>query len=142
MALACYHGKNPHTIDQARADIILNAISDPERRKIITSIKNQFKTVNEISEKTELSTSTVYRKIKELNEKNLLIPFSQILKNGKREFSYKSKIQRVEMNFEYDTLDVKIYTNLRDWIFVFIYALIDFIVSYGLQILDDFPNIL
>ena len=114
MTLVCYHGKNPHTIDQTRADIILNAISDPERRKIITSIKNQFKTVNEISEKTELSTSTVYRKIKELNEKNLLIPFSQILKNGKREFSYKSKIQRVEMNFEYDTLDVKIYTNLRD----------------------------
>ena len=114
MALVCYHGKNPHIIDQERADIILNAISDVERRKIITSIKNQFKTVNEISEKTELSTSTVYRKIKELNEKNLLISSSQILKNGKREFSYKSKIQRVEMNFEYDTLDVKIYTNLRD----------------------------
>lgn len=114
MALVCYHGKNPHIIDQERADIILNAISDVERRKIITSIKNQFKTVNEISEKTELSTSTVYRKIKELNEKNFLISSSQILKNGKRKFSYKSKIQRVEMTFEYDTLDVKVYTNLRD----------------------------
>ncbi|WP_316505331.1 ArsR family transcriptional regulator [Nitrosopumilus sp.] len=114
MALVCYHGENPHIINQERADIILNAISDPERRKIIASIKNEFKKVSQISEETHLSTSTTYRKIHELNEKNLLISSSKISANGKREFTYKSKIQKVIMTFEYDALDVRIYTNLRD----------------------------
>ena len=114
MALVCYHGENPHIINQERADTILHAISDPERRKIITSIKEEFKNVSQISEETQLSTSTTYRKIRELNEKNLLISSSKICANGKREFTYKSKIQKVTMTFEYDTLDVKIYTNLRD----------------------------
>lgn len=114
MALVCFHGENPHVINQERADIILGAISDPERRNIITSIKNKFKNVNQISEETNLPISTVYRKIHELNEKNLLISSSNIRTNGKREFTYKSKIQKVTMNFEHDELDVKIYTNLRD----------------------------
>ena len=114
MALVCFHGENPHIINQERADIILSAISDPERRKIITSIKNEFKNVNQIAKETQLSSSTVYRKIHELDEKNIIISSSKICANGKREFSYKSKIQKVTIKFEYDSLDVKIYTNLRD----------------------------
>lgn len=114
MALVCYHGETPHVINQERADIILKVISDPERRKIITSIKQEFKNVNQISEETKLPTSTVYRKIHELKEKNVILSSSKIRKDGKREFTYKSKIQKVTMKFEHNDIDVKIYTNLRD----------------------------
>ena len=114
MALVCYHGDNPHVINQDRADIVLNAIADPERRKIITSIKKEFKTAHQISGETQIPIGTTYRKIRELYEKNLLISSGKINEHGRKEFAYKSKIQKVTMIFEDDFLDVKIYTNLRD----------------------------
>ena len=114
MALVCYHGNNPHVINQDRADLVLNAISDSERRRIITSVKNDFKTAHQISEETGIPIGTIYRKIRELYEKNLLISSGKINSHGRKEFAYKSKIQRIEMIFENDILDIKIYTNLRD----------------------------
>lgn len=114
MALVCYHGSNPHTIDQKRADTILQIIANPERRKIINSIRDDFKTVNQIAEVSELSISTVYRKLRELSDKNILITSGRINSQKKRELTYKSKIRKVVTVFEEDALDIKIYTNLRD----------------------------
>ena len=114
MTLVCYHGNNPHVITQDRADLVLIAISEPDRRKILSVIKNDFKSVNEIAKELDFSASTVYRRISELNEKNLLISTSRIRINGKREFFYKSKICKVYMKFVDDSIDIQIYTNLRD----------------------------
>ena len=114
MALVCYHGENPHTINQERADMVLAAISDTKSRKIISSIKDEFKKISQIAQETSLPTSTVYRKVQGLHEKKLLITSGEISKYGKKEFAYKSKIQRVIMEFENNKLDIKIYTNLRD----------------------------
>ena len=114
MALVCYHGENPHRINQERADMVLAAISDTNSRKIISSIKDEFKKVNQIARETNLPTSTVYRKVQDLHGKKLLIMSGEISKYGKKEFTYKSKIQRVIMEFENNNLDIKIYTNLRD----------------------------
>ena len=114
MPLVCYHGENPHIIDQERADMILQVISDPERRKIINSIKDEAKTAIQISKETGLSISTVYRKIRELAEKHVVITSGRINSQNKREFNFKSKIRKVVTVFDNDALDVKIYTNLRD----------------------------
>lgn len=114
MALICYHGDNPHIINQERADIILESIANPDRRKIISTIKNKFKTANQIAKDVELPISTVYRRIRELNDKNVLIVQARITKKGKKEFSYKSKVRKVVFTFEDNMLDVQIYTNLRD----------------------------
>ena len=114
MALVCYHGENPYIINQEKADMILNAISDPERRKIISTIRDDFKSVNQITKETGLVKSTTYRKIMELNEKKLLLTSGKIGSHGKKEFTYKSKIQKVSMIFENNSLDLKVYTNLRE----------------------------
>ena len=84
MALVCYHGENPHIINQERADMVLAAISDKNSRKIISSIKDEFKKVNEITKDTGLPTSTVYRKVQDLHEKKLLITSGGISKFGKK----------------------------------------------------------
>ena len=114
MALVCYHGDNPHVINQERADLILGAISDPDRRKILNSIRDEFKTANQIASETNLPISTVYRKIHELDEKHVLISSGKINSHGKKEFTYQSKIRKVVAVFENNEIDVKIYTNLRD----------------------------
>ena len=113
VALVCFHGINPHLITQERAYLILRIISDPDKRKILISIKNEFKTVSKISSDTQLSISTVYRKINDLNENNILISSGTINNQGKKEFSYKSKIQKIVTVFGNDEFDVRIYTNLR-----------------------------
>ena len=114
MALVCYHGNNPHVINQERADFILKTIADPDRRKVIASIKNEFKTAIQISKETGITLNKVYKKIHELTSRNVLISSSKINSRGKKEFSYKSKIRKVLVEFEDDILDVQIYTNLRD----------------------------
>lgn len=114
MALVCYHGDNPHPINQERADFILGIIADKERRKILVSIKNEFKTIPQISEETKLSINKVYRKIHELAERNVLISSGKINNHGKKESIYKSKIRKVVTVFEDESMDVKIYSNLRD----------------------------
>ena len=114
MALVCYHGENPHRINQERADEILETVSDPYQRKIIGCIKDESKTVFQISKDAGIATSTVYRKIHKLDEKKLLISSGSITPQKKREFKYKSKIRKVVTVFDEDVIDVKIYTNLRD----------------------------
>ncbi len=114
MALVCYHGEIPHKIKQDRADVILKTMLDQDRRKIISCIKNESKTVIQISKETGLSISSVYRKIRDLDEKKLLFLSGNINFHRKREFRYKSKIRKVVVVFDKDVTDVKIYYNLRD----------------------------
>jgi len=114
MALVCYHGEIPHKINQDRANIILKTILDLDRRKVIFCIKNESMTVSQISKKTGFSISSVYRKIRELDEKKLLILSGDINLHRKKEFRYKSKIRKVVVVFDKDVTDVKVYSNLRD----------------------------
>ncbi len=114
MALVCYHGEIPYKINQDRVDVILKTMLDQDRRKIISCIKNESKTVIQISKETGLSISSVYRKIRELDEKKLLFLSGDINLHRKKEFRYKSKIRKVVVVFEKDVTDVKVYSNLRE----------------------------
>jgi len=114
MALVCYHGEIPHKINQDKANTILNTVLDLDRRKIIFCIKNESKSIMQISEETGLSISSVYRKIRKLDEKKLLFLSGNINLHRKKEFRYKSKIRKVVVIFDQDGIDVKIYSNLRD----------------------------
>jgi predicted transcriptional regulator len=113
MALVCYHGETPREINQDRAGVILKTILDKDRRKIIFCIKNKSKTLSQISKETGLSISSVYRRIHDLDEKELLILSGDINLHGKREIRYKSKIRKVVVVFDKDVTDVKVYSNLR-----------------------------
>ncbi len=113
MALVCYHGEIPHKINQDRVDVILKTMLNQDRRKIISCIKNESKTISQISKETGLSISSVYRKIRELDEKKLLFLSGDINLHRKKEFRYKSKIRKVVVVFEKDVTDVKVYSNLR-----------------------------
>lgn len=114
MALICFHGENPHIINQERADVILQVLSEPERRKIIDTIKNEFKTAVQIAKDTKIPVTTIYRRLTELTEKNILIASARINASKKKELIYKSKVRKVIATFDNGAVDVKIYTNLRD----------------------------
>ena len=114
MTLVCYHGEIPRKINQDRANIILKTVLDLDRRKVIFCIKNESKTLSQISKETGLSITSVYRRIRDLDEKKLLFLSGKINLQGRREFKYKSKIRKVVIVFDKDATDVKVYSNLRE----------------------------
>ncbi len=113
MTLVCYHGEIPYKISQDKADIILKVLLEQHRRKILFCIKNESKSIQQISKETGLSISSVYRRIRDLDEKKLLIVSGKINLQGRREFHYKSKIRKVVVVFSKDFIDLKVYSNLR-----------------------------
>ena len=71
MALVCYHGDTPYKINQDRANEILGVMINPEHRTIMNCIKDESKSVSQISDETGLTKSTTYRRLHELNKKNI-----------------------------------------------------------------------
>ena len=116
MELVCYYGETRYKIDQKKADVIVKIILDQENITLINCIKDEPKTIRQIVNNTKISTSTVYRKIRNLHKKNLLIISGNINVQGKREFRYQSKIRKVVTIFDEGIIDVKVYMNLKEGI--------------------------
>ena len=114
MSLTYYHGETPQRIDPDRANEIFEAMIDPTFRKILAGIKDNSKTVLQISKDLELSISMTYRILNKLNEKKLLIVTGEINSRHKKASKYKSKIRKIITTFDENITDVKIYSNLRD----------------------------
>ena len=113
LAVICYHGEIPYKINPDRVDIILKVMLDLHKRNLLFCIKNESKTIQQISQEIGLSISSVYRRICDLDEKKLLILSGKFNFQGKKEFRYKSKIRKVIIVFEKDVIDLTVYSNLR-----------------------------
>tara|TARA_B100002049_G_C15779564_1_gene250162 strand:- start:159 stop:497 length:339 start_codon:yes stop_codon:yes gene_type:complete len=102
----------PTIIDDDRKQIYIRMVSDRFSIKIITAIINNSKTAVEISKETSIPISTVYRRIKFLQENKLIKVSGGINKNGKF-FVYQSKIKEVEITFNGRSIKVSVTPNLN-----------------------------
>ena len=102
----------PTIIDDDRKQIYIRMVSDRFSIKIITAIINNSKTAVEISKETCIPISTVYRRIKFLQENKLIKVSGGINKNGKF-FVYQSKIKEVEITFNGRSIRVSVTPNLN-----------------------------
>ena len=102
----------PTIINDDRKEIYIRVVSDRFSIKIITSIINRPRTAVEISKETDIPISTVYRRLKFLNENKLLKVTGGINKDGKF-FVYQSKIKEVEITFDGESIRVSVTPNLN-----------------------------
>ena len=102
----------PTIIDDDRKQIYIRMVSDRFSIKIITSIINNSKTAVEISKETGIPISTIYRRIKFLQENKLIKVTGGINKDGKF-FVYQSKIKEVEITFNGESIRVFVTPNLN-----------------------------
>jgi predicted transcriptional regulator len=102
----------PTIINDDRKEIYIRVVSDRFSIKIITSIINRSRTAVEISKETDIPISTVYRRLKFLNENKLLKVTGGINKDGKF-FVYQSKIKEVEITFDGESIRVSVTPNLN-----------------------------
>ena len=97
------------SLDETNADAssILWTLSDSYCRLILKNIKNIPKSCMEISAECKIPISTVYRRIQQLQDQNLVHVSGTISDDGKKFFLYKSKIKSLSASFN-DKLTVNI----------------------------------
>ena len=94
--------KNPTTIQLDKYDInqkIIKTLADLESRAIMFSIKQKARLTEDISRKTNIPLSTVYKKLEKLQELTLVkIERIKLSEHGRRMKYYKSRISEVEIS--------------------------------------------
>ena len=94
--------KNPTAIQLDKYDInqkIIKTLADLESRTILFSIKQNARLTEDISRKTNIPLSTVYKKLEKLQELSLVkIERIKLSDHGRRMKYYKSRISEVEIS--------------------------------------------
>lgn len=105
---------NPHyQIENIETkDKILFILSDRYCRTIIESIIDKPKSAIEITAKTKIPISTVYRRLHDLEKAQLLNISGVITDDKKKIFLYKSKIKGIQTNFSKGNLEIDLIFNL------------------------------
>jgi len=98
-------------MDEGQVDTILEILSDRYCRRIIHSIIDQPKSAFEISLVSGILLSTVYRKLKMLQNYKLLSTRCLLRDDGKKLFLYQSKIRSISARLGKDLLDVEVEPN-------------------------------
>ena len=87
---------NPRYIDSSeKNESILLALSDPCSRRVLSSVSEKAKTVDEISKDLGLSKSTIYRKLHWLEKTKLLRVSGTISDDGCKRFHYQSRLDSI-----------------------------------------------
>ena len=93
-------------------DKILFVLSDRYCRTIIESIIDKPMSAIEITAKTKIPISTVYRRLHELEKTQLLNISGAITDDKKKFFLYKSRIKGIQTNFSNGNLEINLIFNL------------------------------
>jgi len=97
--------------DDSKKDAILEIVSDKYCRTILSSVMEKPKSVIEIGAETEISMSSIYRKIQVLCDNKLLVITGTISDDGKKSFLYKSKIKTINAFYHGDEIKVEVTFN-------------------------------
>ncbi len=85
-----------------------SVLMDPYNMKIITALYNQPRSVRELAYAFNIPLTTCYRKIKELEEIDLIVAEGKYLaKNGRRYTAYRSNLIKLSLNYEKGILEVR-----------------------------------
>lgn len=89
----------------------LEMFSDNYTRVILSAMIEQPKSALQITEETKIPLTTVYRKLHNMLEENLIKISGQIAENGKKNFLYKSKLRSFHVTFTKDRFAVLVNTS-------------------------------
>jgi len=94
--------------DNSKKDALLGILSDKYCRAILDSVMEKPKSAIEITLDTNISVSTIYRKIQVLCDNKLLVVSGSISDDGKKSFLYKSKIKSIYAFYSKDMIKVEV----------------------------------
>ena len=95
-------------LDRTMAEQVMSALSDVFSRKIIASVIEKGKTVQEISTEQTVPLSTCYRRCRELVDEGILFVETIVVTgDGKRYAIYRSSFRGVEVSSDFHGVTVK-----------------------------------
>lgn len=99
-------------LDDSTVDVILKLLSDRNCRQVLKSVIDGPKTAHQIGLESGMLLSTVYRKLRYLQNRHLLDCKCQLREDGKKILLYRSRIRLVSARFGADLLDVTVEPNM------------------------------
>ena len=94
-----------------RQEHILRLISDPYARKIIDSIREEFKSAIQISHELNIDLCSIYRRLHKFQKYGLVKTTFQITSAGKKSFYYESRIRSIVVRYHHGKFDIDLEFN-------------------------------
>jgi len=98
-------------LDSDSYQVYLNTVADVYSRRILDYILDDSHSVIEISVGTQIPLRTVYRKIQNMIDSDIVKISGNITESGKKYFMYKSKIRGLYTKYSEKQLEVYIIRN-------------------------------
>jgi predicted transcriptional regulator len=100
-------------MDEANKDVFLYILSDKFSRQILNCILAKPKSAAQISAECNILLSMVYRRLQYLEESGILQTTGEITEDGKKRFTYLSKVGEISALFNGNNVYVTAKPNLR-----------------------------
>ncbi|WP_330632914.1 helix-turn-helix domain-containing protein [Halocatena halophila] len=101
------HRLTEATPEQAKLSDVLSALEDAHCRTLLECLDEPL-TASELIEATELSSSTVYRKLDRLSEAGLVCEYTEIRRSGPNASRYERDIERISLRFGENGIELAI----------------------------------
>ncbi|MFC7073551.1 ArsR/SmtB family transcription factor [Halovenus rubra] len=88
---------------------VLDTIGDEHARQILAAISRKPRAAKELAEECDLSLPTVYRRIEDLKEQDLITERTQIADDGNEYNVYQSNFESTVISLEDDEYQVRVY---------------------------------
>lgn len=85
----------------------LDVLGDECSRTILVASSNRPRTAKELTELTDCSSATVYRRINNLLESNLLDECIRFEEDGSHSTAYETTVEHLSVNIDADGIDVR-----------------------------------
>jgi len=92
--------------------VILAALADTDLQKILDAAIYQSKSGNQIIKETNISRTSVYRKIKWLEEKLLIVDKIGITDEGKKSSLFRTVLKSFNVKYEYNNVVIEAEQNV------------------------------
>jgi predicted transcriptional regulator len=102
-----------HDMDETNKDVFLYILSDKFSRQILNCILAKPKSAAQISAECNILLSMVYRRLQYLEESGILQTTGEITEDGKKRFTYLSKVGEISALFNGNNVYVTAKPNLR-----------------------------
>jgi len=102
-----------HDIDGDDKDVFLYILSDKSSRQILNCILAKPKSAAQISAECNILLSMVYRRLQYLEEAGVLQTTGEITEDGKKRFTYLSKVGEISASFNGSNIQVTAKPNSR-----------------------------
>ncbi|WP_311171836.1 ArsR/SmtB family transcription factor [Halobellus ordinarius] len=92
-----------------RADELLELLGEKRVRQIMAATSRESLSAKELSEECDVALSTIYRRVEEMVDSDLLVEGTEIEADGSHHSVYEANVDRLAVDIEDGAIDINIH---------------------------------